>query len=107
MTEMENEEEHIIHVSIAGRPYVYKVLPSRESAIRNAVDQINERVASVVSTYKSKDQQDGLCVALLEFLVNGNKEQADHKKSESETEESLETLNNQLEEYLKKRYNEH
>ena len=67
---MENQENRHITVIIAGRPYPLKVKADDETAIRQIVNEVNEKVNHFQLAYTSKDKQDCLSMTLLTYAVD-------------------------------------
>lgn len=83
-----------ITVLIAGRPYPLKIKVSDEAVIRKIVKEINEKVNNFQLTYKQKDKQDCLAMALLTYAVDF------HKASQNRLDPELEDKVRHLDELL-------
>ena len=59
-----------ITVLIAGRPYPLSVKTREEHLIRKAVKELNEKINEFQLTYKQRDKQDCLSMALLTYAVD-------------------------------------
>jgi len=67
---MEGQESCNITVIIAGRPFPLKIKASDEPTIRKIVKEVNEKINRFQLTYKNKDKQDCLSMALLTYAVD-------------------------------------
>jgi cell division protein ZapA (FtsZ GTPase activity inhibitor) len=85
---------------IADRQYSFTLFPELEEDVRSAVDKINARVKEIRQQFTNKDVQDALSIAVLEMFVNTKN--AEKRLRRDDISEELDTLNSQLEEYLKK-----
>ncbi|MCI2082305.1 MAG: cell division protein ZapA [Bacteroidales bacterium] len=97
---MEERVKHKINVMIADRQYSFTLFPELEEDVRSAVDKINARVKEIRQQFTNKDVQDALSIAVLEMFVNTKN--AEKRLRRDDISEELDTLNSQLEEYLKK-----
>lgn len=70
---MSQSESLNITVLIAGRPFSLSVKAREEHLIRKAVKEINDKVNEFQSTYKNRDKQDCLSMALLTYAVDLSK----------------------------------
>jgi cell division protein ZapA len=59
-----------INVMIAGRSYPLKIRESDETAIKEIAEEVNEKIKKFQLTYKNKDKQDCLSMALLTYAVD-------------------------------------
>lgn len=59
-----------IEVSIAGRPYPVKVTEDEEQIVLDTVEEINQKVSDLQKTYRGKDKQDYLSMALLTYALD-------------------------------------
>ncbi len=57
-------------VTLAGRPYPLRVLPSDEEPIRRIAKELNDKVVDLQRTYPGKDKQDCLAMSLLLYAVD-------------------------------------
>lgn len=64
------DESVNITVLIAGRPYPLSVKSREEQLIRKTVKEINEKINEFQLTYKQRDKQDCLSMALLTYAVD-------------------------------------
>ncbi|MDX1476225.1 MAG: cell division protein ZapA [Saprospiraceae bacterium] len=62
-----------IEVTIAGRPFPLKVEENEETLVMQVVDEINQKVRDFQKTYRNKDRQDCLSMALLTYAIEYNK----------------------------------
>ncbi len=58
-----------IEVNIAGRKYPVKVSEEEEILVLNMVDEVNQKLKGFQSTYRTKDKQDHLSMALLTYAL--------------------------------------
>jgi len=99
MTRDTDMEQQSIRISIADRYYSLKVAPSDEEKIRAAAKVINEKVDLYKKRYLSRDTQDALSMALLQFVIRLlEAEQRDEAALITDDIRNLDTL---LDEYLK------
>jgi cell division protein ZapA len=70
---MEDREEKQILVTIAGRPYPLKIKANDETAIRQIVKEVNDKVNRFQLTYPNREKQDCLAMALLTYAVDLHK----------------------------------
>ena len=69
-----------IEVSIGGRGYPVKVTEDEEAVVLQIADEINRRISDLQTTYRGKDKQDYLSMALLSYAL----EQAQNSASSEE-----------------------
>ena len=62
-----------ITVLIGGRPYSLSIKTREEQLIRKAVKEVNEKINQFQLTYKQRDKQDCLAMALLTYSVDLSK----------------------------------
>ena len=62
-----------IEVTIAGRAFPLKVNDNEETLVLRVVDDINQKVRDFQKTYRNKDRQDCLSMALLTYALEYNK----------------------------------
>jgi cell division protein ZapA len=62
-----------MQVMIAGRTYPLKVKAQDMEAIKQVVEEINEKIKDFQLTYINKDKQDCLAMALLTYAVELHK----------------------------------
>ncbi|MEM7102225.1 MAG: cell division protein ZapA [Bacteroidota bacterium] len=91
---MDSKESMNITVLIAGRPYPLKIKVSDEAVIRKIVKEINEKVNNFQLTYKQKDKQDCLAMALLTYAVDLQK--ANHSRMDADFSQKLDHLDQLL-----------
>jgi cell division protein ZapA (FtsZ GTPase activity inhibitor) len=70
---MSEEEYKSISIMIAGRAYPLKVKMEDEEAIRQVVNELNEKIKHFQITYSNRDKQDCLSMALLTYAVDFHK----------------------------------
>lgn len=58
-----------ITVLVAGRPYPLKIHPQEEHLIRRVVKEINTKINQYQLTFKQRDKQDCIAMALLTYAV--------------------------------------
>ena len=66
-----------IEVSIAGRPYPVKVTSEEEQMVLEIAKEINQKVSEFQRTFRGKDKQDYLSMALLTYALEGSKSKVD------------------------------
>jgi cell division protein ZapA len=66
----EHQDNKHITVIIGGRPYPLKVKGEDEMAIRQIVNEVNEKVNRFQLAYTNKDKQDCLSMTLLTYAVD-------------------------------------
>lgn len=62
-------EERSITIELAGRAYPLTIHPGEEANVRQAVAEINERIARLKASHPLTDRQDLLAMAALEVAV--------------------------------------
>lgn len=87
-----------ITVLIAGRPFSLSVKAREEQLIRKTVKEINEKVNQFQLTYKQRDKQDCLSMALLTSAVDLNKLKIAYAQqgATEKVDEIIEVLNNAI-----------
>lgn len=93
------KDEFLIKVNVAGRLYPLNIKRNREEIIRKAAKSINEKVLQYQQKYKDKDIQDFLAMASLQFVVKVI--EAEAKTDVSPVLKELETMEQELNEFLK------
>ncbi len=68
-----SQETINIKVMIAGRTYPLKVKAGDEASILAIVKEVNEKINRFQMTYKNKDKQDCLSMALFTYAVDLHK----------------------------------
>ncbi|RLD21769.1 MAG: cell division protein ZapA [Bacteroidetes bacterium] len=63
-----------IEVSIGGRKYPVKVTEEEEVLVLDAVKEVNQKLKDFQSTYRMKDKQDHLSMALLTYALDNAKQ---------------------------------
>ncbi len=90
-----------ITIFIDERPFSLKVREDEEMLIRNAADEVNERINEFRQLYKQKDKKDLLSAVLLLFAVENIKIQT--TQSPKAVEYRLDSLNELLDVALEER----
>ena len=62
-----------IEVTIAGRSYPLKVSEEEQVLVTNVANEINQKVRDFQKTYRNKDRQDCLSMALLTYALEYTK----------------------------------
>lgn len=94
MSEVPNSKN--INVMIAGRSYPLRIKSEDEVAIRRIVDEINEKIKEFQLTYKNRDKQDCLSMALLTYAVESHKKTVADPEVEKEISDRIKSLNTYL-----------
>jgi len=94
------EDKLSININIADRRYPLRIERKEEEKIRKAAKIINDKVSQYMQRYVSKDSQDCLAMAALQFVIQ--KLDADLRNDMSPLVEELEGMNDMLAEYLNK-----
>jgi cell division protein ZapA len=89
-----------IKVNVADRYYPLKIERKDEEKIRKAARLINEKVLQYKQRYLDKDVQDFLAMAALQFVTRVI--EMEDKFDVVPLEQSLQELNEELEDYLKR-----
>lgn len=89
-----------ININIADRLYPLRIERKDEENIRKAAKIINDKVAQYKQKYVSKDLQDCLAMATLQFVIQ--KFDTESKKDNSQLVEELEVMNDFLTEILER-----
>lgn len=87
-----------ITVLIGGRPYSLSIKTREEQLIRKAVKEVNEKINQFQLTYKQRDKQDCLSMALLTYAVDLTKLRLAYAQQGAA--EKVEELNELLDEAL-------
>ena len=89
-----------ININIADRLYPLRIDRKEEENIRKAAKIINDKVVQYKQRYPSKDLQDCLAMATLQFVIQkfDNEKQTEY----SPIVEELERMNDFLAEYIEK-----
>jgi len=89
-----------ININIADRLYPLRIDRKEEENIRRAAKIINDKVVQYKQRYPSKDLQDCLAMATLQFVIQkfDNEKQTEY----SPIVEELERMNDFLAEYIEK-----
>lgn len=98
MIEVPNSKN--INVMIAGRSYPLRIKSEDEVAIRKVVDEINEKIKEFQLTYKNRDKQDCLSMALLTYAVESHKKTFADPEVEKEVADKIKGLNTYLDTIL-------
>jgi len=89
-----------ININIADRMYPLRIDRKEEESIRRAAKIINDKVVQYKQRYASKDIQDCLSMATLQFVIQ--KFDSEKQNEYSPVVEELERLNDFLAEYIDK-----
>ena len=89
-----------ININIADRLYPLRIDRKEEESIRKAAKIINDKVVQYKQRYPSKDIQDCLSMATLQFVIQ--KFDSEKQIENSPVVEELEHLNDFLAEFLEK-----
>jgi len=89
-----------ININIADRLYPLRIERDEEEGIRRAAKIINDKVAQYKQKYVSKDVQDCLAMATLQFVMQ--KFDTEKRVDISPLVEELEVMNDYLAEFLEK-----
>ena len=85
---------------IAGRSYPLRIKSEDEIAIRGVVEEINEKIKEFQLTYKNRDKQDCLSMALLTYAVESHKKTFSDPEVEKEISDKIIGLNTYLDSVL-------
>jgi cell division protein ZapA (FtsZ GTPase activity inhibitor) len=94
------EDKLSININIADRMYPLRIERSEEEGIRRAAKIINDRIAQYRQKYVSKDIQDCLAMAALQFVIQ--KFDTEKRIDISPLVEELEVMNDYLADFLDK-----
>ena len=94
------DEKLSININIADRMYPLRIDRKEEESIRRAAKIINDKVVQYKQRYPSKDIQDCLAMATLQFVIQ--KFDSDRQMEYSPVIEELEHMNDFLAEYIEK-----
>lgn len=94
------EDKLSINVNLADRIYPLRIDRNEEESIRKAAKIINDKVAQYKQKYISKDIQDCLAMATLQFVIQ--KFDTEKRIDVSPLVEELEVMNDFLAEFLEK-----
>ncbi len=89
-----------ININIADRLYPLRIERKDEENIRKAAKIINDKVAQYKQKYVSKDLQDCLAMATLQFVIQ--KFDTENRNDNSQLIEELEVINDSLTEFLER-----
>ncbi len=89
-----------ININIADRMYPLRIDRKEEESIRKAAKIINDKVVQYKQRYPSKDTQDCLSMATLQFVIQ--KFDSEKQIEYSAVVEELERLNDFLAEFIEK-----
>ncbi len=89
-----------INVMIAGRSYPLRIKSEDEVAIRGVVEEINDKIKEFQLTYKNRDKQDCLSMALLTYAVESHKKTFSDPEVEKEISDKIIGLNTYLDSVL-------
>lgn len=85
---------------IAGRSYPLRIKSEDEVAIRGVVEEINDKIKEFQLTYKNRDKQDCLSMALLTYAVESHKKTFSDPEVEKEISDKIIGLNTYLDSVL-------
>lgn len=94
------EDKLSIRINLADRYYPLKIDTKDEEKIRKAAKLINEKILQYKQRYTDKDTQDFLAMAALQFVIKYL--EADDDEQDAGMTEELETLNDELDNYLER-----
>jgi cell division protein ZapA (FtsZ GTPase activity inhibitor) len=94
------EELKSMQVMIAGRLYPLRVKHQDVDAIKEVVEEINDKIKDFQLTYINKDKQDCLAMALLTYAVELQKIKQ-HNTAPQQISRKVEHLENLIENILK------
>lgn len=86
-----------IEVIIGGRKYPVKVTEEEEIMVLDIVKEVNQKLKDFQSTYRMKDKQDHLSMALLTYALDNAKQKGSSSLME-QIQEKTQTLFSALEE---------
>jgi cell division protein ZapA len=89
-----------INIIIADRSYPLRIARNEEESIRKAAKIINDKVTQYKQKYVSKDLQDCLAMATLQFVIQ--KFDTENRIDNSPLVEELEVMNDFLAEFLER-----
>jgi len=89
-----------INIIIADRSYPLRIARNEEESIRKAAKIINDKVAQYKQKYVSKDLQDCLSMATLQFVIQ--KFDTENRIDNAPLVEELEVMNDFLAEFLER-----
>ncbi|MCE1198936.1 MAG: cell division protein ZapA [Marinilabiliales bacterium] len=89
-----------ININIADRMYPLRIERSEEESIRKAAKIINDKVVQYKQRYQSKDIQDCLAMATLQFVLQ--KFDNEKQSESSPVVDELERMNDFLAEFIEK-----
>jgi cell division protein ZapA (FtsZ GTPase activity inhibitor) len=89
-----------ININIADRLYPLRIERKDEENIRKAAKIINDKVAQYKQKYLSKDLQDCLAMATLQFVIQ--KFDTENRIDNSQLVEELEVMNDFLADFLER-----
>lgn len=92
-----------ININIADRIYPLKIERTDEENIRKAAKIINDKVVQYKQRYPSKDVQDCLAMATLQFVIQ--KFDSERQTEYSPVMEELERMNDFIAEFIEKESN--
>lgn len=91
-------EQQSIQITIADRSYPLRIPVADEEKIRAAAKIINEKYSSYRSRYPSRDAQDALSMALLQFVIRLI--EAEQREESKHILDDLNNLDSLLNEYI-------
>lgn len=81
-----------MNVIIAGRVYPLKIQNGEESAVREAVETVNNKLQELRASYEGRDMQDYMAMLLANFAVEQVKKRDRNALEQSELEQKLNEL---------------
>ncbi len=83
-------------VTLAGRPYPLRVLPTDEEPIRRIAKELNDKIVDFQRAYSGKDKQDCLAMLLLLYAVDLYKAKVGQPDPDGQVAPTLQTLERDL-----------
>jgi cell division protein ZapA len=74
-----------LEIAIGGRVYPLKVEEDEVGTVMDTVDEINQKLLDLQTTYSKKDMQDCLSMTLLTYAVEKKKQKQDFDTQEIES----------------------
>ena len=87
-------------VNVCGRSYPVRVGNDKVELIQTIAREINQKVRTFQSTYKDRDMQDCMAMALLTYAMDLNEVTPANSGSDSEVEQKLKALERVLDSAL-------
>lgn len=89
-----------LSVTLGGRPYPLRVLPSDTQAIEKITVELNEKLIEFQKAYPSKDKQDCLAMLLLIYAVDLHKVKESGEAHSPDLSNALDELEKKLNDSL-------